>query len=259
VGAVEVDGKTLKATVSDKFGNVSKAFESKSPYSFDNAVRISAADFGRTFDATAAKYRYTLAEGTYGVNLTGFTAGDEIVFEGRSAPAIAITNLSGSDGKLALSANYNGANVIDVGFSSLASADDSLIYDLSSFKAAFGSTSLAGGVDGSITKDVIVSPGNAGTGFDASLGNFEYLIEVGDYSATISGFGRGDSLSFFGESNAGLSVTNVSRLDGVINITGTLNKQAVDVTLIGLASELDSQVFGVDSFNSVYGAGSLVS
>jgi hypothetical protein len=260
VGAVEVDGKTLKATVSDKSGNVSEAVESESTYSFDNDVEIFPPADGRTqtFDATPAKYRYTFAEGTYGVNISGFTAGDEIVFDGRPAPAIAITNLSQSDGKLALSANYNGAAVIDVNFSGLLKTDDEKIFGSESFEQVFGDASLSTVPPvQTLPQPVPIPLDNAASQYDAGSGDFAYIFSPGNYATTVKGFGVGDSLSFLGGSKVALSVFNSDGSDGIVLITASTMEQAVDVTLTGLPIALDALCFGVDSFNSVFGAGSL--
>jgi hypothetical protein len=65
-------------------------------------------------------------------------------------------------------------------------------------------------------------------------------------------------LSFFGSKVANLNVVNTSGTDGVVLITGEVGGQVVDVTLTSLALALDQQVFGVSSFNSIFGAGSLI-
>jgi hypothetical protein len=55
-----------------------------------------------------------------------------------------------------------------------------------------------------------------------------------------------------------LNVVNTSGTDGVVLITGEVGGQVVDVTLTSLSLALDRQVLGFNSFNSVFGAGSLI-
>jgi len=260
-GGVEVAGQTLNAAVADAAGNVSGSAASQTPYTFDNAISISGADDGKTFDATAAKYRYTFAEGAYAVTIKGFAVGDELLYAGASLPALNVTNASTSDGQLVVAAKYGGSNVVTTSLVNLTVADDSKVTDLSTFKAVLGDSSL-----GTVTlapvaptaQSVSISSANAASGFNASAGNFAFAVALGDYSTTITGFSSGDTLSFFGDTTAALSVTNTSGADGIVNVTGVFNKQAVDVTLAGIPAVLDAQVIGVVSFNSAFGAGSLI-
>jgi hypothetical protein len=99
---------------------------------------------------------------------------------------------------------------------------------------------------------------NAAAGFSASGGNVAYSIEEGNYATRITGFGPGDTLSFFPGKTGGLGLVNESGEDGILVITGTLDGKAVDLTLAELLTALDGQVFDEYTFNNVFGTGSLI-
>jgi len=104
-----------------------------------------------------------------------------------------------------------------------------------------------------------ISASNAASGFGAAGGDFSFNVGEGNYNTAISGFGLGDSLSFFGSKVASLTVLNNNFSDGVVVLTGSsVDGSVVGVTLTGISVALDGQVLGVSSFNSAFGAGSLV-
>jgi hypothetical protein len=166
-------------------------------------------------------------------------------------------NSNSSDGSVVITGNF-GSNVVDLTLTGLRAAQDASILGQNSFNNLFGTGSLGSTATESGGTSVAISASNAAAGFNASGGNVAYSIAEGTYSTTITGFGPGDSLSFFGSNTAGLSVTNTSGSDGVVLITGVFNGQPVDVTLTGVSVALDSQVIGVNSFNNAFGAGSII-
>jgi hypothetical protein len=174
-----------------------------------------------------------------------------------AAASLSIVNSSASDGSIVITGNF-GSNVVDLTLTGLSAAQDSTILGQTSFNNLFGSSALGATANGPSGTAVAVSASNATAGFTASSGNFAYALAEGTYATTITGFGPGDSLSFFGSNTASLSVTNTSGSDGVVLVTGVFNGQAVDVTLAGLSTVLDGQVIGVNSFNNAFGAGSII-
>ena len=222
-----------------------------------SAVTITSANSSTAFDAASSNVAYTVSEGTYSATIGHFAAGDSINFNGVAAASLSIVNSNSSDGSVVITGNF-GSNVVDLTLTGLSAAQDAAILGQNSFNNLFGTGSLGSTATGSGGTSVAISASNAAAGFNASSGNVAYTIAEGTYSTTITGFGPGDSLSFFGSNTAGLSVTNTSGSDGVVLITEVFNGQAVDVTLTGLSVALDSQVIGVNSFNNAFGAGSII-
>ena len=222
-----------------------------------SAVTITSANSSTAFDAASSNVAYTVSEGTYSASIAQFAAGDSINFSGVAAASLSVVNSNSSDGSVVITGNF-GSNVVDLTLTGLSAAQDGAILGQNSFNNLFGTGSLGSTATGSGGTSVAISASNAAAGFSASSGNVAYSIAEGTYSTTITGFGPGDSLSFFGSNTAGLSVTNTSGSDGVVLITGVFNGQAVDVTLSGLSVALDSQVIGVNSFNNAFGAGSII-
>jgi hypothetical protein len=171
---------------------------------------------------------------------------------------LTVVNTSGTDGSVVITGTF-GSNVVDLTLSGLTPAQDGAILGVNSFKSLFGADSLGTqSLAQASAQSVAVSSSNASTAFNAAGGSFAYSLGEGTYKTSISGFGPGDSLSFFGAKVANLNVVNTSGTDGVVLITGEVGGQVVDVTLTSLVLTLDQQVLGVNSFNSVFGAGSLI-
>jgi len=94
--------------------------------------------------------------------------------------------------------------------------------------------------------------------FDAATKQNTFEISVtSDYSYSVVGFAAGDKLVF--PAGTAIHLQNTNGADRLIDeITGTLDGKAVTVYLTGIAAASDGNIFGVDSFNTVFGAGSLV-
>jgi len=261
-GEIELDSQVLTATVANAARNVSVATAAQGRYTFDNAINVSVADAGKTFDVTLANYRYTFSEGTYAVSIKGFAAGDELVFLGTSSPSsVSLTNSSGSDGQLALSANYKGSNVVDVTLTNISPVDDTKVLGVPSFKLLFGETSLTSGAPIPAAQNVGITQANSSTVLDASTGNVAYTVSEGgsNYAATITKFGIGDSITFSGKAAAAISIINNSSNDGVVQLTGNFGTTVVDLTLTGIENLNDARISGFSSFNDAFGSSSLSS
>jgi hypothetical protein len=79
-----------------------------------------------------------------------------------------------------------------------------------------------------------------------------FTIAAGQYSATISSFGSGDTLIF--ANNTVKGVSNSSGSDGNLTVTGSLNGQVVTVNLTNVSSVLDAQVIDMASFATAFAA-----
>jgi hypothetical protein len=92
---------------------------------------------------------------------------------------------------------------------------------------------------------------------DAAGANVRYNFIAGTYAYTISGFGRGDVLNFPGVDPV---VDNSLSSDGQVTLRGILRgPQTITVTLIGLSSTEDALLQTAADFNTLFGAGTLIS
>ncbi len=96
--------------------------------------------------------------------------------------------------------------------------------------------------------------GAAGT-FSGATGNVQFNIALGNYSATITGFGAGDVLR--GPTGVAASVTNNSFTDGEVQLSWSSAGQTVTITLTGITPGQDGGIFSTTSFNTVFGPGSI--
>jgi len=241
-----------------QFGDESLSTVSGAPTQLKTSVTIGPADSTTVFDAASSIAAYTISEGTYSSAIKGFGVGDSIKFSGQGAAELTVVNSSGTDGSVAITGNF-GSQVVVLSLSGLTPAQDGAILGVKTFNDVFGSGSLGStSIAQTSAQSVGVSSSNASSGFSAAGGNFAYNVGEGTYKTSISGFGPGDSLSFFGSKNANFNLVNTSGTDGVVLITGEVGGQVVDVTLTSVAFALDGQVLGVASFNNVFGAGSLI-
>lgn len=121
--------------------------------------------------------------------------------------------------------------------------------------ATIGSTAITGTVTitdaqsqstGSFNISAASPTGTATTATDA------FTIAAGQYLATISGFGSGDTLIF--ANNSQKDVSNISGSDGNLTVTGSLNGQLVTVNLTNVNPVLDAQVIDMASFATAFAA-----
>ncbi|MDD5214961.1 MAG: FG-GAP-like repeat-containing protein [Methylococcales bacterium] len=96
-----------------------------------------------------------------------------------------------------------------------------------------------------------------GTGSsDASVGNVRLQFAEGTYDYSISNFGAGDTLIFPNYQNP--TLTNTNSTDGDVTVEWASAGSVMTVTLTGLTNAQDSAIFDIPSFNSVFGAGSII-
>ena len=155
------------------------------------------------------------------------------------SPIVTYTGLNGVEKLVFSDGSSQNLNLIGLGAASLGNT-------------SFGSTPVK--INPQITK---IPVSNAIT-LDGSNGLSEFDFSTGNYTATITGFKANDVLNFF--SNASISVTNLSGTDGNITLTATdpTTGNIVKVQLTGVTLAQDASIFNLASFNSTFGAGSLV-
>ena len=156
-----------------------------------------------------------------------------------------MTNISVADGNLTVTGSLNN-QLVTLNLTGINPALDTQIIDIASFVSVFAPV-------GPATTTAISSTTTTGT---ASGGVDTFNIASGNYIASIAGFGVKDKLVFTPGSVE--AITNTSVTDGNITVTGSFNNQFVTIQLTGVSTALDSGVFDVQSFNTVFGIGSLV-
>lgn len=118
-----------------------------------------------------------------------------------------------------------------------------------------GTVAASAGTSATIPDAATIAVAAAGFS-DASTANNTYNVTIGStYTYNASGFAAGDKIAF--PAGAAISVNNTSGSDGVVDVVGTLNGNAVIVHLTGIAVASDSAILGINSFNTVFGGGSL--
>jgi hypothetical protein len=123
--------------------------------------------------------------------------------------------------------------------------------------ASLGNTSF-GSTPVKIPPQLIKIPVSSAITLDGSNGLSEFDFSTGNYTATITGFKANDVLNFF--NGASISVANVSGTDGNITITASdpVTGNIVKAQLTGINLTQDALIYNVSSFNSTFGAGSLI-
>ncbi|MDD2864526.1 MAG: type I secretion C-terminal target domain-containing protein, partial [Methylococcales bacterium] len=91
---------------------------------------------------------------------------------------------------------------------------------------------------------------------DASVGNVRLEFAEGTYDYSVSNFGAGDALIFPNYQNP--TLTNTNSTDGDVTVEWASAGSVMTVTLTGLTNAQDSAIFDIPSFNSVFGAGSII-
>ena len=132
---------TNSATVSVD-GDINTANNSaSSPTVINVTVNSNVADNFPAYDASAAGVIFEVhPTRTYTYNIDKFAAGDKIVFD--AGTAVGLTNVSGTDHTIDLIGSLNN-NVVTVHLTGVDAASDAAIFNITSFKAVFGSDSLA--------------------------------------------------------------------------------------------------------------------
>ena len=112
---------------------------------------------------------------------------------------------------------------------------------------------------------VEVSAANVAPGYDASTDDVVFNVHPipvgGDPVAVyiVDNFDAGDKLVY--DAGTDLEVVNISPVDGIIDVTGTLDGKAITVHLTDIqtgAGSPDQTIFSPDTFNTAFGAGSLL-
>jgi hypothetical protein len=95
-----------------------------------------------------------------------------------------------------------------------------------------------------------------GSNVDDDNVNTTYTVVLGDYEYTITGLDAGAD-NIIGPDGITPSVINNDFDDGAVTLQYAANNQIALITVDGLTAEQDGQIFGVNSFNNVFGAGTI--
>ncbi|HKX79749.1 MAG TPA: cadherin domain-containing protein [Novosphingobium sp.] len=101
-----------------------------------------------------------------------------------------------------------------------------------------------------------ITVSGAGTNSDGDLANTTYTVVLGNYEYTITGFDAGSD-KIVGPAGVTPTIINPSFTDGEVTIQFAANNQIALITIEGITNAQDGQIFGVTSFNTVFGAGTI--
>jgi hypothetical protein len=201
--------------------------------------------------ASAGDVVFDFSTGSYSYSVSDFSKGDVLNFPVGNLPTVINTNFS--DNKVDLQWADSG-KVIVVSVTGLTATQDASIISTNSFKTLFGTDSILNNgapVDAPANGSALTITG-AGSS-NAGAGNVKYSFAAGNYDYTIAGFGNGDVLDF--PNDVAATVINNNFTDNSIEVQWASNGTVVHVILTGLGSDT---AVGVNSFNSVFGTGSII-
>ena len=268
-----VDGKNAGyVRQTDAAGNVSVGTK----YDFTlvtgpTQVAVSAANT-TPFDASKVANIFNVAEGDYTYNITGFSDDDAVYFP--AANTASVKNSDFADGNVDLQYANNG-KVALIHLSGLTPAQDAALYSINGFNTLFGADTI--GIVGvttpattpvtTPTTPVVTTPTTSGTtskvavsaagNGDALTGsNVQFDLASGNYTYTIANFGAGDILNFPDDNTA--TVSNSVDSVGSVDVKWANSGNNIVVTLTGLTDAQDSAIYSFNSFNTAFGAGSII-
>jgi hypothetical protein len=172
---------------------------------------------------------------------------------------VAVSNPDTSDGTAVLSADGTFITFnAEAGYSGPASFDY-VVYDgEDTATASVTGIVTEGGGGGGGTETVAIDATTAAAGaLDAS--GADYIFEVsGDatYTQEITGFDAGDVLDFPADNDP--TVNNVDFTDGMVDVQYAYNGNVSIVELTGLDPAVDMQLLGIQSFDNVFGEGTII-
>ena len=230
----------------------------------DAQVAVSAAG---SFDAAGAAVGFQVAEGDYTYNIANFSADDSIDFP--AANAATVKNANPADGLVDLQYANNGHTVL-VHLSGLTTTQDTALYSVNAFNTLFGANTVTNTGTGAVSTPTptptpttpttpaatsSVNVTGAGT-TDVLVGNVTVNFAAGSYLHTVTNFAAGDVLDFPNDVTA--TVKNSVGSVGSVDVQWAANGQTVLVTLTGLTDAQDNAIYSLNSFNGVFGPGSIV-
>ncbi|AQR66343.1 hypothetical protein BXU06_15805 [Aquaspirillum sp. LM1] len=150
-------------------------------------------------------------------------------------------------------------DLADVAWTSLTAANftnsSATNYFLTNGPTGLNGTAGTGGTGTGTGTAGTVAVTAAGSVTETAATNTTFNVALGNYTYNIAGFGAGDKLVF---PTAGLAtVNNASFTDGIVEVQYASGGQTVVVQLTGIPAATDAGIFGVSSFNTAFGAGSL--
>lgn len=116
-----------------------------------------------------------------------------------------------------------------------------------------GTGGTGGGTGTGTAGTVAVSA--AGSVTETAATNTTFNVAAGNYTYNIAGFGAGDKLVF---PTAGLAtIVNADLTDGIVDVQYASGGTTTVIHLTGIPAATDGAIFGVTSFNTAFGAGTL--
>lgn len=95
----------------------------------------------------------------------------------------------------------------------------------------------------------------AGSVTETAATNTTFNVAAGNYTYNIAGFGAGDKLVF--PTAALATIVNADFTDGIVDVQYASGGTTTVIHLTGVPAATDAAIFGVTSFNTAFGAGTL--
>ena len=209
-----------------------------------------------------ANVSLVFTQGAYGYEVEDFKGGDALYFAESVALSIANT---GVDGSVTVQAtDSQSGTTVSVDVTGISNALDQTIFDVSSFKNAFGADSLVvggnpssgntGGGNTGGTSTVNIGAIDANGTSSAFGGDVTFVIAQGNYQHTIDKFGPGDVLDILDSATPGISNTLGGDGTIMVEVADSSSGSVLSIALTGIDPALDGQVFNLNSFNATFGA-----
>lgn len=150
-------------------------------------------------------------------------------------------------------------DLADVAWASLTAANfassSATNYFLNNGPTGLNGTAGTGGTGGGTGTAGTVAVAAAGSVTETAATNTTFNVAAGNYTYNIAGFGAGDKLVF---PTAGLAtIVNADLTDGIVDVQYASGGTTTTIHLTGIPAATDGAIFGVTSFNTAFGAGTL--
>ena len=223
-------------------------------------IDTSGADNKQNAESSHAIFDFT--QGAYNYSIENFAKSDELHFAENTA--ISVTNINQNDGKIDIQVTDSKLGLtINVDIVGISTALDQTIFDVNSFKVAFGEKSLTNGVEEEEDLTIKVNSlgvDNSGNNSveSALASDLLFVFEQGSYQYQVEDFGEGDVLDVL--DSAAYAVHNANKNDGniTIQVADSASESVLTIDLIGINTNLDKQVFSIESFQDTFGASSFI-
>jgi len=231
----------------------------------DDAVAVNATTAAAgELDAAGDDFIFDVESDDYTQEIVNFTAGDVLNFPEDNDPTVVNTDFT--DGIVDVQYAADGKVTI-IQLTGLDAAIDEQLLGIESFDDVFGEGTITSGTivvgddddDDDTPEDTeTVDADTAAEGaLSAADADVTFEIAGGDtYTQEITDFAAGDVLDFPEDNDP--TVVNTDFTDGIVDVQYAFGGNVVTIQLTGLDAAIDQQLLGVQSFDDVFGEGTII-